>query len=728
MSGKQTLLTILVFIFVTITVIYPSIQILNIQASDASIIPAYKDFAVTLPTRNIGPGAPLVLYPGGCGVVELVENTNVINASIYKYESRQAGIETHPLQIRKLGDSTIEICTTTNTKPGLYDLVLETGGSGKLVVPRSIWVLGELPETIRILAMSDLHFGTGPRSVYEGDVNRVSAFMLANALKPDLILWSGDIQEIDDETTARIAQVYRYLFLYNYPVLSVPGNHDYPAKSYTRYIGPTRWVRVIGDKLLVIGVYTVPYRSESEVITWDEIVFLEEALSNYSHIPYKIIVTHYPMFYYQGELATRYDDEEVLKPYTQETPDTPVSGYWSGNMTAFRYVLKLVEDYNVTIVLSGHIHRDQFVKYTSTRTNTTTYFITITTTAHGTAMYQGILVFELNTKTGELSFPVKPSTFIGFKNNTGKIAYNTIPVSLYQSKLIKTNTTYYLTISNRAEWLPSEFTTTLALPGTINLGSFIEKKTHGNSSIDVNSVYYDGKWSYTEISVYVAVNSRIELLISLFKDEKPPEVKLSYKGTPYLNKTFTLYVDISDDVSGIDPLNVKFTYNGSAIDASVFTPATITSDLNRVIYTLKLTMKASEKTTTLLTIEAVDNTGKSITKKYLVVFYPSGASPSEEPVIELVETPSTTTITTILETTTTTTSPTTTTTYTPTTTTITTPQNTTTPASTTTTSEQSTTTTPMTTEQKGEFNTLIMAIAVILVVIAVGLYAFIKHR
>lgn len=70
---------------------------------------------------------------------------------------------------------------------------------------------------------------------------------------------------------------------------------------------------------------------------------IPEALRNFSYIPLKIVVFHYPMFYYQGEVVARYDDEETLKPYEPDV-ETPVSSYWSSNMTSFRYVLKLIEE------------------------------------------------------------------------------------------------------------------------------------------------------------------------------------------------------------------------------------------------------------------------------------------------------------------------------------------------------------------------------------------------
>jgi len=638
-------LIIVILIGVTQVPIYTS-QV-NTQQSK---IPAYSVFATIIPTKNIGPGAPIILQPGDCQYVELVEDLDVkggyISSIVYDEVNKDINLVSYNVSIEKTGSGLLKTCTPIGVKSGLYDFVLVTSDGREVIAPRSFWVIQGNLSKLRLLYMTDLHFGAGPGTVYDGDVNRISAFLLANALNPDLIIWGGDIEDADSEADMRNTQVFRYMLLYNYPVLSVGGNHDYPGTNYRRFIGPTRWVRLIGDKLLIIGVYTISPENTRNVITWDEIKFLEEALSNYSYIPFKIIVTHYPMFYYQGELTTRYDDEEVLKPYQQPNiTNTPVSSFWSVNMTAFRYVLKLIEDYNVTIVFSGHIHRDQFVKYTSTRTNTTTYFITMTTTAHGTSMYQGVLVVDLNLDTCSFDFPFKPPSFKGFENSTEKIAFNSIPVTLYKSKVVKTPYSYYIEISNGGAWLPSNYKLLLAFPWSSDLKPTILVNTTSGSTISVDKYRVIGDKLYVYANVNLPASNKINILIQGFLDEQPPVFKITYTTTPILNRTFTLYIDISDDVSGLDIFNINIEFNGTQLSA-LFTPNTLTVDLDKVTVTVKLTMRASLQTTTLLTVSVRDNSGKTAIKKYIVVFYTPGTTPSEKPVYEIVEettTPSATT-------------------------------------------------------------------------------------
>jgi predicted MPP superfamily phosphohydrolase len=734
---------VLTGLIIVILVVATQIPINTSQVqSQQSKIPAYGNFATPIPTKNIGPGAPLTLQPGDCQFVELVEDLDVkggyISRIVYDDLRQEINLVSYNVSIEKTSSGLLKTCAPRDAKSGLYDFTLITSDGREVIIPRSFWVVSSNLSKLRIVFMTDLHFGAGPGTVYDGDVNRISAFLLANALNPDFIIWGGDIEDIDSEVDMRNTQVFRYMLLYNYPVLSVGGNHDYPGNNYRKFIGPTRWVRLIGDKLVIIGVYTVPYENTGNIITWDEIKFLEEALSNYSYIPFKIIVTHYPMFYYQGELTTRYDDEEVLKPYQPPNiTNTPVSSYWSVNMTAFRYVLKLIEDYNVTIVFSGHIHQDQFVKYTSTRTNTTTYFITMTTTAHGTSMYQGILVVDLKLDTCEFDFPFKPPTFIGFKNSTAKIAYNSIPVSLYKSKVVKTPYSYYIEVSNSADWLPSYYTALLALPWSGDLKPTFVVNTTSGASIIVKSHRVLGDKLYLYINMSLPAANKISLLIQGLIDEKPPILKITYTTTPILNRTFTLYIDISDDVSGLDISGINIGFNGTQLSYS-FTPSSLTADLDKITVSLKLTMKAPVQAVTLVTAMVRDNSGKVTTKKYVVVFYPPGATPAEKPVYEVVEetttpptTPSTTPTTTIPTTTTPTTQTTITTPITPTTqTSPTTYPSTYTTSTPTSTSESQTTTTPTTmpTTQIGGVSILTISSVIVIVIVLISTVVLLKMR
>ncbi|MEM1611943.1 MAG: metallophosphoesterase [Desulfurococcaceae archaeon] len=506
---------------------------------------SYIDVAKPLPVTTIGPAAPVVVAPGSCFNVVLGEAFNVSTGYMWQVAENGKGllVENYTVVVNKLEARSLEICVPPNVVEGLYDL--ELVGSTHHSIPRSIWVLEKVPRKIRVVIMSDLHFGAGPQTLLEGDICRFSAAFLASSLNSTFMIWAGDITDSASESETIQAQVYRYLFLYKYPVLSVPGNHDNPGNFYAKYLGPVRWVRVLGDRLLLVGIYTNPYR-EGGIGAWEEISFLEEALKNYSHIPLKIVVFHYPLFYYQGEVVARYDDEETLKPY-EPGVETPVSSYWSSNMTSFRYVLKLIEDYNVTAVISGHVHRDQFVKYTSTRTNTTTYFITVTATGMGAATYQGIISFEIDTEAGDLSFPVTPPSFIGFKYSSSKLSLNSIPVKSLQTKLVKSSVFYKLEVKNTVPWLSVNSTLVVALPWNRDLTPrFKNYASSPNSSITVLNHITTGDMLYLSMKLYLGPGATDELMVMGLDDTLPPTILLKkyIPAIPTINRTLTIYMEI----------------------------------------------------------------------------------------------------------------------------------------------------------------------------------------
>jgi hypothetical protein len=181
-------LIIVILIVVTQVPIYTS-QV-NTQQSK---IPAYSVFATIIPTKNMGPGAPLILQPGDCQYVELVEDLDVkggyISRIVYDDFRQEINLVSYNVSIEKTGSGLPKICVPIGVKSGLYDFVLVTGDGREVTTPRSFWVIPNNLSKLRLFFMTDLHFGAGPGTVYDGDVNRISAFLLANALNPDLIIW-----------------------------------------------------------------------------------------------------------------------------------------------------------------------------------------------------------------------------------------------------------------------------------------------------------------------------------------------------------------------------------------------------------------------------------------------------------------------------------------------------------------------------------------------------------
>ncbi|MGC8982181.1 MAG: metallophosphoesterase family protein [Desulfurococcaceae archaeon] len=608
------------------------------HAQGSKPLPDYQLVSSPLPVVNAGPTRPLVVKPGDCAVVTLrPEHASISISGGFAWRvDRLKGVVKWDVTIKKLSELDVQVCVPESAEEGVYDLVIQ--GPTSLVIPRSLWVVKELPRVIRIVVMSDLHFGSGPTTVAQGDIYRFSAATIASAVNPTLILWAGDVSDHASEYETKLAQVYRYMMLHEYPVFGVPGNHDHPGSWHALYLGPTRWASVVGGKLLIIGIYTNPYFVSDNIITWDEIQFLEQALANYSSVPYKIIVTHYPMFYCEPEctVVASYDDEEVLKPFAPGV-NTPVSSYWSVNMTAFRYVLKLIEDYNVTVVVSGHIHRDQTIVYKSRRTNTTTYFITTTTAAQSAATYQGIRVFELDLESGEVKLMEVP----GVGRRSIPVSYLNFGVSV---KVLQSSSAYSVSITNMLPWLNLTVERVLALPwSTDSLWFKLVNSTRG-SSASLELLLPPGKnpagasWAYVTLKLSINSGGSVTFVVYQEPDTAQPSISL-FSWTPrvpVLNRTLTVYYSISDAGWGVDPVRVSVSSN-CTISGLAISPETLMSKVSSLSVEVRLVVRGSEKTACLLEISAVDNALMQAIKKYIAYFYPLGAELSEPAVKELAE-------------------------------------------------------------------------------------------
>lgn len=88
-------------------------------------------------------------------------------------------------------------------------------------------VLPEMSKSTLIVQISDCHLPASPRQKYRGinPLQNLKALMQkVKALKPDLILASGDLSEDGSRDSYRVLQ--RKLNSFDVPVLALPGNHD----------------------------------------------------------------------------------------------------------------------------------------------------------------------------------------------------------------------------------------------------------------------------------------------------------------------------------------------------------------------------------------------------------------------------------------------------------------------------------------------------------------------
>lgn len=621
-----------------------------------SALPSITSGISEIVAANIGPIVPAIVAPGDGYTIELrQEYSSLTVSSAHMWTVKPVGdkltIYNYTLSISSTGPGVYSVTIPREAEEGLYDLLL-VANSAEHVVPRSIWVVKSWPSVLRFMENTDLHFITGPptiadqRDPFAGDVNRFAAFTIDNIFSPLFILWLGDETDTDATKEYVMTLAYRYAYLYNIPVLGIPGNHDYPRwwkkstagdVSYTKYLGPVKWYRILAGRLLVMGLST----EREGYLPWDGLVFAERVLQERSDMPYKVILVHHPPFFYQGEIYTRYDDEKVLRPHAL---GGPISGSWSNNMTALRYFLKLVEDYNVTVVLSGHMHRDYFTKYVSTRTNTTTLFLTFTTAAKEAASYDGLSLMELDLETGQLEFPLKPPTFIGFQNST-PLALNSIPIGVYpgRNNFGWSNLTFtYMNViyskdaytfrfeNNNVSWINFNGPLIWSLPWNGSSVGF-KKLEESGASIEVIDHKIIGGRLFLLVDVKLPYQGRASLAVYSMLDHEPPTVSLRkiIPEKPKVDEPTTIYVDIRDDAWGVNPYSLLVKLNETVVayssipmdnTFSIINPATYTERFNNVSLVITVKIRSSSTVTLPLVIQVSDNAGNSASHSFNITF------------------------------------------------------------------------------------------------------------
>ncbi|MFQ6081148.1 MAG: metallophosphoesterase family protein, partial [Candidatus Bathyarchaeia archaeon] len=233
--------------------------------------------------------------------------------------------------------------------PELYALNVAFSQGGGLInytQPRSVWVLEDWPEKLTIGHITDIHLPYGAdilaRSVYE-----------LNLLQPDMAIATGDI--VDVETLASAWVYYQRITEWlEIPSYILPGNHDHAGTNgtnYQRFCGPLYYSVDIGN-FLFIALDTM----EEGYVTASQLRWAEGVLERHPN-KVKIMGIHHPLFGRGdgGNLSGTWEEIEKLKE------DLYFS--WEEHLDEAREFLRLVEEYDVRLILAGHIHRDHIVIY-----------------------------------------------------------------------------------------------------------------------------------------------------------------------------------------------------------------------------------------------------------------------------------------------------------------------------------------------------------------------------
>ena len=262
---------------------------------------------------------------------------------------------------------------------GLYNLTLTQGsGAAAMIVHQSrcVWVLEEWPESITFAHVTDIHEPIGELIFPE-------YILQSNFINPDFMIATGDI--VQTETNARAWAYTQYAMLQiEYPTYLLPGNHDYSGyggKIYAQYGGKLNYTIVLGDFVIIAADSgNIGYLSQ------DQLTWMENQLEQYQD-KVKVIGFHHGLLSSEygigegaensmmgGEITASWEDIDELADtmyFTwKDSEDNP--------LPEAQELMRLIQEYDVRIIVDGHVHRD--VIYV---VNNQHYFVTTSTTGGG---------------------------------------------------------------------------------------------------------------------------------------------------------------------------------------------------------------------------------------------------------------------------------------------------------------------------------------------------------
>jgi len=197
-----------------------------------------------------------------------------------------------------------------------------------------------------ILHASDLHFGKANPDTIEMFYREIER------QKPELVILSGDFTQVGNKSEFILAQ--EFIKRITAPVFTVPGNHDIPRfqtyqrffdpmRRYRKYIAPMEDTVYEDDHCFVVGINTarpvLPHWNWANgMISQAQVQFVYNQFRYAPNEKVRIFVCHHPLVNVKGAPI-----------------DTVVWGSTD--------LMKVLEDQQVNVVLTGHIHHASILPY-----------------------------------------------------------------------------------------------------------------------------------------------------------------------------------------------------------------------------------------------------------------------------------------------------------------------------------------------------------------------------
>lgn len=233
----------------------------------------------------------------------------------------------------------------------LYDLNVSAVIDSNLefvVEPNAVQVRYTISNTFKFVQITDTHIQASWSPSAE---KTLQAVYQANLLNIDFIIWSGDIVEAPSDGSYKLTR--SIMKQSQVPIFACGGNHDLDVSGtlsiYKKWIGLANYSIDYANFHIVAVDVSTPW-----TVHEDQVKFLEKNLNDTDPSKTILIFFHYPPFSDDGSL------------------------WLEGAATDF---VKVIDKYNVSYILTGHIHRDLVVTVNDT--------VCITTSTTGSSFPSG---------------------------------------------------------------------------------------------------------------------------------------------------------------------------------------------------------------------------------------------------------------------------------------------------------------------------------------------------
>ncbi len=259
-----------------------------------------------------------------------------------------------------------------NCSEGFYTLklVYSVNGTEKTIEqPNSVWVLKSWPKVVRLLYTADTKTPAG--EPYWKTMAR-----LINILNPTLMIFGGD--EVETPTSASAWKLFlKYWLELRVPAYAGIGNHEYDAEGradvWISFFGYRNYTIDLGW-LLIVMLDT----GKEGWIPIHQIEWLKKVLELNAGKKVKIVYMHHPLFSVKCKHRKLWyiEVKDINETFDYLLRNGYIYRSWTEHVVEARLLFETILKYNVSLVLSGHIHQDLnvVVEYRGRKI----YFITVT--------------------------------------------------------------------------------------------------------------------------------------------------------------------------------------------------------------------------------------------------------------------------------------------------------------------------------------------------------------